>query len=179
MRRCEFILCLFLGIVTSVSCFQSPHFIRDYTLSSTSAMSAHINNDPSKHNGNAALLPERLIVGYANWNECDDNIVQAAINGVNVIIWFSINLLTSPTGKPIITNGPDMDCVADKVKKIRELGLETVHLISIGGWNSPHPDTTNSPEVVYEHWNWWNRNFAARPEKGFNGFDGFDWDIEG
>ena len=36
----------------------------------------------------------------------------------------SINLLTSPTGKPIITNGPDMDCVADKVKRIRELGLE-------------------------------------------------------
>eukprot|EP01036_Dinobryon_divergens_P031669 gene31669-41112_t len=140
-------------------------------------MSSHINNDPSKHRN--AALPERLIVGYANWNECDDNIVQAAVNGVNVIIWFSINLLTSPTGKPMITNGPDMDCVADKVKRIRELGLETVHLISIGGWNSPHPDTTNGPEVVYEHWNWWNRNFAARPEKGFYGFDGFDWDIEG
>ena len=65
------------------------------------------------------------------------------------------------------------------MKRIRELGLETVHLISIGGWNSPHPDTTNGPDVVYEHWNWWNRNFAARPEKGFYGFDGFDWDIEG
>lgn len=176
MRSREFVYSI-LGILASVSCFQPPHFTRDYIHSSASSMSSRFNNDLSKH-GNAAL-PERLIVGYANWNECDDNIVQAAVNGVNVIIWFSINLLTSPTGKPMITNGPDMDCVADKVRKIRELGLETVHLISIGGWNSPHPDTTNGPEVVYEHWNWWNRNFAARPEKGFYGFDGFDWDIEG
>lgn len=124
-------------------------------------------------------IPERLIVGYANWNECDDNIVEAAINGVNVIIWFSINLLTSKDGEPVITNGPDMDCVGAKVQKIRELGLETIHLISVGGWNSPHPSTINSAETVYSHWDYWNRNIAARPANGFFGFDGFDWDIEG
>ena len=33
----------------------------------------------------------------------------------------------------MITNGPDMDCVAKIVKKIREKGLETTHLISVGG----------------------------------------------
>mmetsp|Transcript_23017 Transcript_23017/g.31548 ORF Transcript_23017/g.31548 Transcript_23017/m.31548 type:complete len:414 (+) Transcript_23017:2707-3948(+) len=124
-------------------------------------------------------LPERLIVGYANWNECDDNIVEAAKNGVNVIIWFSIFLLTSKHGEPIITNGPDMDCVGEKVQKIRELGLETIHLISVGGWNSPHPSTENSAETVYSHWDYWNRNIAARPANGFFGFDGFDWDVEG
>ena len=173
MKR-EFIFLLAAGICNSISCFQSPHLKRD-TMLSASTISPYM-NEPKR---GSVKLPERLIVGYANWNECDDNIIQAVINGVNVIIWFSINLLTSPTGKPIITNGPDMDCVADKVKRIRELGLETVHLISIGGWNSPHPDTTNGADVVYDHWNWWNRNFAARPEKGFYGFDGFDWDIEG
>lgn len=94
-------------------------------------------------------------------------------------MWFSINLATTADGKPTITNGPDMDCVADIVREIRELGMHTVHLISIGGWNSPHPDTTISAEEGYEYWNYWNRHIAARPEKGFLGFDGFDWDIEG
>eukprot|EP01038_Epipyxis_sp_PR26KG_P004314 gene4314-6112_t len=123
-------------------------------------------------------LPDKLIVGYANWNQCDDSIVDAVKQGVNVVIWFSINLLTD-NGYPIITNGPNMDCVAEKVQKIHELGLETVHLISIGGWNSPHPDTTNDANTVYEAWKTWNIEFAARPVLGFFGFDGFDWDIEG
>jgi len=125
------------------------------------------------------VLPERLIVGYANWNECDQKIVEAVKQGVNVVMWFSINLAVDHQGQPTITNGPDMDCVADKVRQIRELGLPTVHIISIGGWNAPHPDTTNSPETTYENWDHWNRHVAARPDVGFMGFDGFDWDIEG
>jgi len=54
-----------------------------------------------------------------------------------------------------------------------------VHIISIGGWNSPHPDTSVSAEEAYDHWNNWNKNIVARPDKGFYGFHGFDWDIEG
>jgi len=107
-------------------------------------------------------------------------IVEAVKQGVNVVMWFSINLDVSPeTGKPIITNGPDWDCVADRVREIAALNLKTVHIISIGGWNSPHPDTSVSAEDAYENWNHWNRHVIARPEKGFYGFDGFDWDIEG
>jgi len=125
-------------------------------------------------------LPERLIVGYANWNQCDESLVKAASEGVNVLIWFSINLSTDlETGLPMITNGPNMDCVAQLVKTMADMRLTVKHLISIGGWNSPHPDTLNTPEVVYEHWNHWNRVVIARPDIGFNGFDGFDWDIEG
>jgi hypothetical protein len=125
-------------------------------------------------------LPEKLIVGYANWNECDEKIVEAVKNGVNVVMWFSINLaVNQDTGKPEITNGPDMTCVAERVKQIRELNLPTIHIISIGGWNSPHPDTSITAEETYENWNHWNRHIAARPELGFMGFDGFDWDIEG
>eukprot|EP01039_Chlorochromonas_danica_P003052 gene3052-3331_t len=128
-------------------------------------------------------LPPKIIVGYANWNQCDDKIIQAVKDGVNVVIWFSINLSTDQNTEghpPIITNGPDMDCVAEKVRIIRdELKLPCVHLISIGGWNSPHPDTTHSADVMFQAWHHWNRHHIARPEKGFHGFDGIDWDIEG
>lgn len=125
-------------------------------------------------------IPDKLIVGYANWNECDDKIIEAVQNGVNVVMWFAINLSVHPiSGKPMITNGPDMDCVADIILKIKELKLNTIHLISIGGWNSPHPDITNDAETTYEYFDYWNHNIAARPDKGFYGFDGIDWDIEG
>jgi len=124
-------------------------------------------------------LPEKLIVGYANWHQCDDTVIRAVEQGVNVVIWFSINLSVDIHGQPVVTGGPDMDCVAEKIKAIAEKNLETIHLISIGGWNSPHPSTVNPPEAMYEAWDNWNRNIAARPGKGFFGFDGFDWDIEG
>lgn len=129
----------------------------------------------------SVTLPELIIVGYANWNQCDDKIIQAVKDGVNVIIWFSVNLaVDSITGRPKITNGPDWDCVANITHQIREsLHLETVHLISIGGWNSPHPDTSVTSEEMYTALNDWNRNIIARPELGWYGFDGFDWDIEG
>lgn len=127
----------------------------------------------------AERLPSKLIVGYANWNQCDDKIVEAVQSGVNVVIWFSINLAVDEMGRPVITNGPDWDCVAEKVARIRELGIHTIHLISIGGWNSPHPDASSPVEETYAHWVKWNREIIARPERGFFGFDGFDWDIEG
>lgn len=126
------------------------------------------------------VLPSKIIVGYANWGECDESLVQAVKDGVNVLIWFSVNLAVSPvTGKPIIQGGPDIDCVASVVQTIRQLNLETIHLMSIGGWDSPHPDTSNPAEDVYDAWNTWNTVTIARPDKGFYGFDGFDWDIEG
>lgn len=123
----------------------------------------------------SAPLPEKLLVGYANWNQCDDSIVRAVEDGVNVIIWFSINLADGPA----ITNGPDMDCVANISKTLRDKKLDVVHLISIGGWNSPHPSTRHSAEETFNHWHHWNTKVAARSASGFLGFDGIDWDIEG
>jgi hypothetical protein len=126
------------------------------------------------------ILPEKIIVGYANWNQCDESILEAVKNGVNVIIWFAINLSTdSTTGKPLITNGPNWYDVAIMRNEIQELNLNTIHLISIGGWNSPHPDTTNNVIDVYNEFNRWNRQVISNKELNFNGFDGFDWDIEG
>jgi accessory colonization factor AcfC len=47
---------------------------------------------------NSAPLPDKLLIGYANWGECDDKIIQAVENGVNVVIWFAINLVTDENG---------------------------------------------------------------------------------
>ena len=123
----------------------------------------------------ATSLPEKLLIGYANWNQCDDSIVRAVEHGVNVIIWFSINLAEGPA----VTNGPDLDCVANIAKTLREKGLDAVHLISIGGWNSPHPCTLHSALDMFNYWHDWNCNVAAKPHIGFPGFSGIDWDIEG
>ena len=121
------------------------------------------------------IIPDKIIVGYANWNQCDESIIKAVEEGVNVIIWFAINLAEGPT----ITNGPNIDCVSLIAQKLKEKGLDVIHLISIGGWNSPHPSTENSAEKVFDNWHIWNTKDVARPERGWFGFDGFDWDIEG
>lgn len=120
-------------------------------------------------------LPEKLLVGYCNWNQCDESILRAVEDGVNVVIWFAINLSDGPA----VTNGPDMECVARMMKAISDNGFEVVHLISIGGWNSPHPCTMHSAEETFAYFDHWNKKIAARPELGFHGFHGIDWDIEG
>lgn len=126
------------------------------------------------------VLPEKIIVGYATWGQCDDKIIQAAEDGVNTIIWFSIDLLHNyTTSKPYINRGPDPDCVAQTAKRLRDLNLETVHLISIGGWNALHPDTTNTAEQMFIEWKRWNNEVMAKSDLEFSGYDGIDWDIEG
>jgi len=124
-------------------------------------------------------LPSNLIIGYPSWGECDQKVIQADKDGVNVIIWFAINLLTNQTsGLPYITGGPDYDCVANTISYLNENNLSAVNLISIGGWDAPHPDTKNNGSAYYNAWVQWNLEKRV-PELGFNGFDGFDWDIEG
>ena len=116
------------------------------------------------------VLPENLIVGYASWSECDDKLVTAVEEGVNVLIWFAINLLANETtGEPVITGGPDLTCVKEIQATIRAKNLPTIHLISVGGWDAPHPNTSNPVSVVYANWVKWNDGV----------FDGFDWDVEG
>ncbi|CEM26497.1 unnamed protein product [Vitrella brassicaformis CCMP3155] len=126
----------------------------------------------------AALPSSRLLIGYASWAQCDDKVIQAVEEGVNVVIWFSIDLaVNETTGRPEVFVRPDLDCIAEKAAILKEKGLETTHLISIGGWNSPHPDTSNTAKDVYLEFDRWNREDVARG--GFGGFDGIDWDVEG
>eukprot|EP01006_Ploeotia_vitrea_P017410 TRINITY_DN48526_c0_g1_i1.p1 TRINITY_DN48526_c0_g1~~TRINITY_DN48526_c0_g1_i1.p1 ORF type:complete len:447 (-),score=44.38 TRINITY_DN48526_c0_g1_i1:58-1398(-) len=123
-----------------------------------------------------------LIVAYANWAQCDDKMLRVAENGANVLIWFSVNL-GEVKGNAAITgsNQPDYQCVAEVAAKLRDRGLATSHLISIGGWNSPHPVTTPklSGAEWWAVWEHWNQHVVARPSLGFHGFDGIDWDLEG
>lgn len=112
-------------------------------------------------------FPQRVIVGYANWQRCDDNALTAAIrDGVNVVIWSSLNIFT--LGNSIEFKGGDQDCVRQQVRKFKDLGLTTFHLISIGGWNSPHPGPSTSYISLFNAWKIWNNDL----------FDGLDWNIE-
>ena len=124
-------------------------------------------------------LPSRLLVGYANWGECDEKVEHAAANGVNVIIWFALSMVLKPntTRDPMISGGPNVSCVAKVAAALEARNLPTHHFISIGGWGAPHP----SPEVTAA--DWWSAlaKFDAEAEAAglLGGFDGFDWDLEG
>jgi hypothetical protein len=126
-------------------------------------------------------LPEgNLNVGYANWAQCDDKIIKAVEQGLNVVIWFSINLAKDEEGNQIINGAlPDFDCVGRVVKELRDKNLPTTHLISVGGWNSPLPDTSFTGEQWWHYFHKWNKEVVARPELGWEGFQGIDWDPEG
>jgi hypothetical protein len=121
-----------------------------------------------------AVLPTgKLIVGYQDWSACDRNkTLTAAAAGVNVVIWFAINLVADTQGKPAVEGGPDHSCMAQVAQELDRMGVTTAHLISIGGWDAPHPAAVFSGAELFVAWNAWN---AALPRP----FDGFDWDLEG
>ena len=74
---------------------------------------------------------------------------------------------------------PNMDCVANISLFLAHKKIPTLHLISVGGWNAPHPDTELGAREVWAAWKEWNSGHVARASIGFNGFDGIDWDLEG
>lgn len=111
---------------------------------------------------------------------CDFKVMQDAVDGVNVIVWFSINLRTNATTHdPHIHLGINTTCIAETAAGLKSQGLETTHLISIGGWDAPHIDTTRNGTEWFAAWDRWNMAEVAHPALGFDGFDGFDWDLEG
>ena len=93
-------------------------------------------NNTSQPDENIRTLPEgNLILGYAG---CDgtnqDKVVSEARAGVNVINWFSSNLVRkTATGEPEVQTPLNFTCVAEVAKTLREENLETTHIISIGG----------------------------------------------
>jgi hypothetical protein len=121
----------------------------------------------------SSLPTGNLIVGYQDWSACDRNkTLSAAASGVNVIIWFAINLVTDAQGNPAVEGGPDQSCMAQVAQELNGMGLPTAHLISIGGWDAPHPAAGFSGVQLFEAFAAWNSGLP-RP------FDGFDWDLEG
>jgi len=113
-------------------------------------------------------------------NDCTIQVLVGAQQGCNVIVWFAINIvLNESSSSPMIMGGPDPDCVATIAKNLSDTNLETLHLVSVGGWDQHHPETSRPASEVWEAFKGWNKNEVARPHLGFGGFDGIDWDIEG
>ena len=128
------------------------------------------------------LPPGNLIVAYAT--SCDEGKVLSAVgNGTNVLIWFAANLngVDESGKKPVVQFGKNITCIASVAKALRDHGHTNVsHLLSIGGWDAPHPNTFFSPAQWHESWVSWNADNARVGEPfGWDGFDGIDWDLEG
>lgn len=76
-----------------------------------------------------------LNMGYAP-NCVPDKIINATKTGLNVLFWFSVNLIRDPaTGAPAVQGGPDLDCVANVTGALRAMGLKTTHMLTVGGWD--------------------------------------------
>ena len=122
-------------------------------------------------------LPSVISASYANWGECDGKVELAARTGVNVIIWFAIELTVAPGGKPVVSGGPNLTCVADTAARLEAGGLPTHHFISVGGWDAPHPDPTVPLDAWWAALTSWDKSAERAGLRG--GFDGLDWDLEG
>ena len=115
-----------------------------------------------------------IIAGYATrcssaaTGDGDANVLQAARSGVNVVIWFASNLATTggPDARPRVETGLDFDCIARTALTLRREQLQTTHMISIGGWDAPHPNTTWTGADWWNAWAAWNAAVVARPACG-------------
>ena len=97
-------------------------------------------------------LPDKLIICYADryhdGDICDEGVHKAAVQGCNVIIWFSINIELDPvTSFPKISgHRNDYDCVASTATKLRNENVSTTHLISVG--KAPRFPPPRLPPVI-------------------------------
>eukprot|EP00954_Amorphochlora_amoebiformis_P009602 746803-Amorphochlora_amoeboformis.AAC.1 len=133
-------------------------------------------------------LPKKLIVGYANWCQCDRKIVDAVQDGVNVVIWYTSRVdgdafyrtsLEFRSGSTPISRLRMGRLRSNVARELEDKKLDVIHLMSIGGWNSPHPDPTLNGKTWFQEWHKWNKEVVANESLGFRGFDGLDWDLEG
>lgn len=126
-------------------------------------------------------LPQgKLNISYCDWGQTDDKIVRAVESGSNVIIWFSINLI-KVNGLPAIQDkSHDYIAVQSIIERTKQINKDIVHLMSIGGWNSPHIDESFDCNVWFNTIDTWNKSlFVNNEELELFGFDGFDYDLEG
>eukprot|EP00980_Cylindrotheca_fusiformis_P030938 scaffold25659_cov132-Cylindrotheca_fusiformis.AAC.2 len=114
-------------------------------------------------------LPQKLLIGYAT--ECSEKVVNAVREGVNVVVWSFMEIQNRNNEEVvIIENSLDFQCIKELIATLDNDGFsDTVHLVSFGGWNGPHLDTSLTAERWYRIW------------KDHVGdiFHGIDWDLEG
>lgn len=97
---------------------------------------------------------------------CGDHVLLEAELGVNVINWFAANLAVVE-GTPTVQHQLNLSCVAWVAAELRRKQLPTAHILSIGGWNAPHVDTTLHGAEWWTLFEKWNRETVARD--GFAG----------
>lgn len=135
--------------------------------------------------GKRWLPPGSIIGGYAptcnSTSGTDQKVLQAVRDGVNFLYWFSINLVATNNASgapaPGVSSGLDLACIARVMAQLAAEGLNTTHVVTVGGWDAPHPVTDFSPAAMYEAWRRWNEDVVGAAH-GFT-FDGIDWDMEG
>ena len=137
------------------------------------------NPDTCTHKRTARALPNPIFAAYPNWGLCGPEVSTAIAAGINVVIWFASNL-AAVDGVGVVETPLNIRCVAEVAKGARDAGFRVVHLLSIGGWNAPHPADIADGEGWWSIWQSWNEEQRSlHADLGFEGFDGFDWDLEG
>ena len=122
----------------------------------------------------------KLLAGYPTWSLCGEAVWKSVSEGVNMVIWFQMGLEANKEGKPVISSGLNLTCVAEMAGRMEKAGYSVEHRISVGGWDAAHPNASFSGKTWFHVFDEWNRNEVANASLGFpNGFSGFDWDLEG
>jgi hypothetical protein len=123
------------------------------------------------------VAPAVINSGYTGDQVCDQRVVTAVQQGVNVVIWSFIRFGADARGAPTVDTSDlaPVDCIANVSRTLADMGLPTTHMVSAGGWGAPHPVSTD-PVATYAAFTTWNDGLAHA--YGFS-FDGVDWDIEG
>ena len=129
-------------------------------------------------------LPSKILMGYAsqNYTNVIDTVMQ---DGVNVVVWafadirsvddnsepsfLSIQRDLSAAHPSVVTN-LNLTAVSSTIHYLNNNGHKIHHLVSIGGWNGQHLDTTITPTQWMDIW--------YRSELS-SIFHGIDWDLEG
>jgi chitinase len=122
-----------------------------------------------------ASLPDKIIAGYCYGSS--EKILESVKNGLNVLIWFQIDITKNEANEPLIQGNLNYTEIALLNNEIKRLGFTVINMICVGGWNAKHP--IGVPLAIFNKFKRWNTEIVARPELNFLGFDGIDWDIEG
>lgn len=98
-------------------------------------------------------------MGYVS--SCDaDKTILAVENGLNVVFWFSIDLVNQ-NGVPAVVPSavqplPNLFCIANIIDTLTYINLPVTHMVSVGGWGAPDPVTTFSAAEMWAAWKDWN-----------------------
>jgi hypothetical protein len=108
-------------------------------------------------------LPPAVIAGYTNQANAS-TILKSVDEGANVLIWSFIELQHGAVTADPAQGGPSASDVAAVMVGLdaRNLADSVVHLVSIGGWDAPHPTLECTGTQWWGKWKLWNNAFATQ-----------------